>query len=169
MTLPLILSPEVAAALDENRPVVALESTIITHGMPWPQNFETAQAVEDMVRDMGAVPATIAVLTGTLHVGLTTPQLTELAQRDPLAFSWYLCKNHYTLGQKARQRLLSERSCLARLARCASALEASDAKSRITLPASSTSLLSRHVARRSTASTTIPSSASTTSCSGSGH
>ncbi|MBT25759.1 pseudouridine-5'-phosphate glycosidase [Thalassobius sp. S69A] len=85
MTLPLILSPEVAAALDENRPVVALESTIITHGMPWPQNFETAQAVEDMVRDMGAVPATIAVLTGTLHVGLTTPQLTELAQAKNVA------------------------------------------------------------------------------------
>lgn len=50
-------------------------------------------------------------------------QLTELAQRDPLAFSWYISKNHYVLGQKARQRLLSERSCLARLARCASALK----------------------------------------------
>ncbi len=78
-------SPDVAEALAGNRPVVALESTIITHGMPWPQNLETAQAVEGMVRDMGATPATIAVLEGTLHVGLTMDQLEKLAQAQNVA------------------------------------------------------------------------------------
>ncbi|WP_319823669.1 pseudouridine-5'-phosphate glycosidase [Thalassovita sp.] len=79
------LSPEVAAALADHRPVVALESTIITHGMPWPRNHETAKAVEGMVRDMGATPATIAVLNGALHVGLTDTQLTQLAQAKGVA------------------------------------------------------------------------------------
>lgn len=85
MKLPLTLSPDVAAALAENRPVVALESTIITHGMPWPQNYETAKAVEGMVSDMGATPATIAVLNGVLHVGLTDDQLSQLAQAENVA------------------------------------------------------------------------------------
>ena len=85
MKLPLTLSPDVAAALAENRPVVALESTIITHGMPWPQNYETAKAVEGMVSDMGATPATIAVLNGVLHVGLTDEQLSQLAQAENVA------------------------------------------------------------------------------------
>ncbi len=75
-----ILSPEVAEALRTGAPVVALESTIITHGMPWPQNLDTAQLVEAEVRGAGAVPATIAVLAGRLHVGLTKAQLTALAQ-----------------------------------------------------------------------------------------
>ena len=74
------LSPEVSAALADGRPVVALESTIITHGMPYPQNLETAQTVEAAVRDAGAVPATIAVLKGVLHVGLTASELEGLAQ-----------------------------------------------------------------------------------------
>ena len=74
------LSPEVSAALADGRPVVALESTIITHGMPYPQNLETAQTVEAAVRDAGAVPATIAVLKGALHVGLTASELEGLAQ-----------------------------------------------------------------------------------------
>lgn len=85
MMIPLTLSPEVAEAKAANQPIVALESTIITHGMPWPQNYETARAVEGMVRDMGAVPATIAVLNGTLHVGLTDDQLVELAQAENVA------------------------------------------------------------------------------------
>ena len=59
--LPLDVAPEVAGALAAGRPVVALESTIITHGMPWPQNLETAQRVEAAVREAGAVPATVAV------------------------------------------------------------------------------------------------------------
>ncbi len=78
-TLPLTLSDEVAAARAAGRPVVALESTIITHGMPAPANLETARAVEAEVRDGGAVPATIAILDGRLHVGLDAGQLERLA------------------------------------------------------------------------------------------
>ncbi len=74
------LSPEVAAARAEGRPVVALESTIIAHGMPWPQNLDTAREVEDVIRAEGAVPATIAVIGGRIRVGLTNDELTQLAQ-----------------------------------------------------------------------------------------
>ncbi|MCT4555874.1 MAG: pseudouridine-5'-phosphate glycosidase [Pelagimonas sp.] len=73
-------SAAVAEALAANRPVVALESTIITHGMPWPQNLEMARKVEDTIRAGGATPATIAVIEGTLHVGLEDTQLEALAQ-----------------------------------------------------------------------------------------
>lgn len=83
--VPLVLSPSVAAALDSNRPVVALESTIITHGMPWPQNLDTARAVEAAVRDAGAEPATIAVLDGRLCVGLEPDQLEALARAKNVA------------------------------------------------------------------------------------
>jgi pseudouridine-5'-phosphate glycosidase len=69
------LSEEVADALEGKRPVVALESTIIAHGMPWPKNVETAREVEHIVREQGAVPATIAVLNGKLHIGLSNEQL----------------------------------------------------------------------------------------------
>lgn len=78
--LPLILSPEVAAARAEGRPLVALESTIITHGMPFPQNLETARAVEAAVREGGAVPATIAVMGGQIRVGLAADELEALAR-----------------------------------------------------------------------------------------
>ena len=74
------LSPEVAAAREQGRPVVALESTIIAHGMPWPQNLETAREVEDVIRIEGAVPATIAVIGGRIRVGLTDAELQQLAQ-----------------------------------------------------------------------------------------
>ena len=80
MTAPLTLSPEVAAARAEGRPLVALESTIITHGLPWPDNISIARRLEGAVRDAGATPATIAVLAGRLHVGLDDAQLTALAQ-----------------------------------------------------------------------------------------
>jgi pseudouridine-5'-phosphate glycosidase len=73
-------TPEVAQALADGRPVVALESTIITHGMPWPENARTARAVEAEVRAGGAVPATIAVIGGRIHVGLEDAALEELAQ-----------------------------------------------------------------------------------------
>lgn len=73
------IHPEVAAALAEGRAVVALESTIISHGMPFPQNVEMARGVEDVVRAHGAVPATIAVLSGRLKVGLTPDELHLLA------------------------------------------------------------------------------------------
>ena len=81
----LALSPDVAAAIGEGRPLVALESTIITHGMPFPQNVETARAVEQTVRGEGAVPATIAVLDGRLHIGLTAAQLDGLGQAQGVA------------------------------------------------------------------------------------
>ena len=72
------IHPEVADALHHGRPVVALESTIITHGMPFPQNVETARRVEDEVRAAGAVPATIAVMGGRIHIGLTGAELDAL-------------------------------------------------------------------------------------------
>ncbi|MER8590357.1 pseudouridine-5'-phosphate glycosidase [Mesorhizobium sp. M1182] len=73
------LNDEVAAALDEGRAVVALESTIITHGMPYPANLETARGVETVVRENAAVPATIAVVAGKIKVGLDDRELEELA------------------------------------------------------------------------------------------
>lgn len=81
----LTFSPEVAAALRDGAPVVALESTIITHGMPWPQNVEAARAVEAEVRAHGAVPATIAVMGGRIHVGLTATELDRLGQAKGVA------------------------------------------------------------------------------------
>ena len=69
------IAPEVAAALAAGKPVVALESTIISHGMPYPQNVETALAVERIVRDSGAVPATIAVIGGRLKAGLSAEEI----------------------------------------------------------------------------------------------
>ena len=85
MTLPLILSPDVAAARAAGGPIVALESTIITHGMPFPQNVETARRVEAEVRAHGAVPATIAILAGQIHVGLTEDELDGLGQAKGVA------------------------------------------------------------------------------------
>jgi pseudouridylate synthase len=79
----LLLHPEVASALAAGRAVVALESTLIAHGMPWPANVETARRLEDEVRAHGAVPATIAVLGGKLCAGLTAAQLEDLARRGP--------------------------------------------------------------------------------------
>ncbi|WP_147105468.1 pseudouridine-5'-phosphate glycosidase [Tateyamaria sp. syn59] len=78
-------SPDVAAALQDGTPVVALESTIITHGMPFPQNLEVARRVEGDIRAGGAVPATMAVIDGVLHAGLTDPQLESLAQSKNVA------------------------------------------------------------------------------------
>ncbi|MBS0122573.1 pseudouridine-5'-phosphate glycosidase [Thetidibacter halocola] len=79
------LSPAILDAQADGRGIVALESTIITHGMPWPQNLEMARQVEATVREHGAEPATIAVLDGTLHVGLTDAQLEKLAQAKHVA------------------------------------------------------------------------------------
>ena len=85
ISLDLVLSPEVEAAKQNGTPIVALESTIITHGMPYPQNLEVAKQVEADIRAKGAVPATMAVLNGTLHAGLTEAQLEELAQAKNVA------------------------------------------------------------------------------------
>jgi len=73
------LSTDVADALRSNRPVVALESTLITHGLPWPANVETALAMEQAVREAGAVPATIAILRGAVTVGLSAADIERLA------------------------------------------------------------------------------------------
>jgi len=75
------IHPEVAAALQQGRPVVALESTIISHGMPWPQNVETALRVEAVVREHGAVPATVAVMAGRLKAGLTPAEIEDLGRQ----------------------------------------------------------------------------------------
>lgn len=80
MTAPLTFSPEVAGARAAGAPIVALESTIITHGMPFPQNVETARRVEQVVRDAGAVPATIAIMGGRIHIGLADAELDGLGQ-----------------------------------------------------------------------------------------
>ncbi|MGN6159005.1 MAG: pseudouridine-5'-phosphate glycosidase [Devosia sp.] len=74
------LSPDVTGALAANRPLVALESTIITHGMPYPQNLEMAGKVESIIREAGAVPATVAIMDGAFRVGLTTDDLERLAR-----------------------------------------------------------------------------------------
>ncbi len=74
------ITAEVQAALEDNKPIVALESTIITHGMPWPQNYDMANRVEDMVRAHGATPATIAVIEGRIKIGLDQDALKTLAQ-----------------------------------------------------------------------------------------
>jgi len=81
----LTISPAVQSALDAGRPVVALESTIITHGMPYPQNLEMARNVERVIVDNGAVPATIAIMDGKFMVGTTAADLERLAQTGGVA------------------------------------------------------------------------------------
>lgn len=81
----LVFSPEVAAALASNSPIVALESTIISHGLPRPSNLNVAREVEAIVREHGATPATIAILDGVIHIGLTDEQLVAIANRDDIS------------------------------------------------------------------------------------
>ncbi len=83
--IPLARSAEVVAAQAEGRPVVALESTIVTHGLPWPHNLETARRVEAVVREAGAAPATVAVLGGRVRVGLDGAELEALARATDMA------------------------------------------------------------------------------------
>ncbi len=85
MNLPLILSAEVTRARENGGAIVALESTIITHGMPYPQNLDVARTVEADIRAAGAVPATIAVINGALHIGLEDEELSRLAQSKGVA------------------------------------------------------------------------------------
>ena len=91
-------SPEVAAARAAGKPVVALESTIISHGMPYPQNVQTAREVEQIVRDAGAVPATIAIIGGKICIGLTPEQL-ELLGTSPDAMKVSRRDLAYVLAQ----------------------------------------------------------------------
>lgn len=82
MTAPLVFSEDVVRARADGVPIVALESTIITHGLPRPRNLAVARAAEDAVRAAGAVPATIAVLEGAIHIGLSAGELETLANKD---------------------------------------------------------------------------------------
>ena len=77
----LVIAPEVQSAFDAGRPVVALESTIIAHGMPFPKNRDTALQVESVIREEGAVPATIAILDGRLRVGLSPDEIEEFGRK----------------------------------------------------------------------------------------
>lgn len=81
----LSFSEEVLAAKENNQPIVALESTIISHGMPYPKNVETARLVEKLIRDNGAVPATIAIMDGKIKVGLSNDELEGLGNSDNVA------------------------------------------------------------------------------------
>ena len=73
-------STDVEQAIKNNEPIVALESTIITHGMPWPENLKTAKSVESVIREYGATPATIAIINGVIKVGLEDESLSELSK-----------------------------------------------------------------------------------------
>ncbi|SFB99966.1 pseudouridine-5'-phosphate glycosidase [Massilia yuzhufengensis] len=95
----LLFSPEVAAARIAGKPVVALESTIISHGMPYPQNVHTAREVEQLIRDAGAVPATIAIIDGKICIGLSEAQL-ELLGASPDAMKVSRRDLAYVLSQK---------------------------------------------------------------------
>lgn len=94
----LLFSPEVAAARTAGKPVVALESTIISHGMPYPQNVHTAREVEQVIRDAGAVPATIAIIGGKICVGLSEDQL-EILGSSPDAIKVSRRDLPYVLSQ----------------------------------------------------------------------
>lgn len=78
----LSLSPEVSAALSAGRPVVALETTVLSHGMPWPDNLDTARALEADVRATGAIPATIAIMDGQIRVGIGEKEMMRLARGE---------------------------------------------------------------------------------------
>ena len=73
-------SSDVEQAIKNNEPIVALESTIITHGMPWPENLKTAKSVESVIREYGVTPATIAIVNGVIRVGLEDESLSELSK-----------------------------------------------------------------------------------------
>lgn len=93
------IHPEVKKALDEHRPIVALESTIISHGMPYPDNVHMALDVENIIKNEGAVPATIAILNGEIHVGLSKDEIEFLA-KEPGVFKVGKRDFGYVLSQK---------------------------------------------------------------------
>ena len=94
------IHPEVLNALAKNKPVVALESTIISHGMPFPQNLETALMLEQEVRNNGAIPATIALINGKIKVGLTVEEITTLAKEGLKVHKTSRRDMTYVLAQK---------------------------------------------------------------------
>lgn len=99
MVKQMVIHPEVKKALTLNTPIVALESTIISHGMPYPENIKMAKHVEDIIRNEGAIPATIAIINGVIHVGLTDEELNVIAQS----------KDVYKVGKRDFGYVLSQR------------------------------------------------------------
>lgn len=95
-----VLKREVAEAVRENRAVVALESTIISHGMPYPQNVETALRVEEAIRECGAVPATIAAIGGVIRVGLSPEEIEYIGKRGPEAVKCSRRDLPFVVGKK---------------------------------------------------------------------
>ena len=101
--------PEIKSALEENRAVVALESTIISHGMPYPENLICARSCEDIIRESGAIPATVAILDGRIKIGLTGDQLEQLATSvDVISAQDATCRLQ-SLPGKTEQRLFPQR------------------------------------------------------------
>src|SRR6188474_1683101 len=94
------IHPEVKNALTEGKPIVALESTIISHGMPYPQNINTAIEVENIVRNNGAVPATIAIFNGKCYAGLTKDQLEYFARKAKDVWKVSLRDMPYVISKK---------------------------------------------------------------------
>ena len=78
------LSPKVRDAIQQQKPIVALESTVISHGLPYPQNIETAQSMESIILEHGAVPATIAIIHGKIKVGLTDKEIVYMAEAEQI-------------------------------------------------------------------------------------
>lgn len=116
---PLAFSAEVTEARAAGAPLVALESTIISHGFPWPRNLEMAQAVERAVREAGAVPATVAVMSGQIRVGLSSDEMRALAQdRQALKLSRADLAACLTSGRTGATTVAATMIC-ARLARIA--------------------------------------------------
>jgi pseudouridine-5'-phosphate glycosidase len=91
----LTFHPAARAALDAGRPVVALESTVISHGLPWPENLELARRMEARIRDNGATPATVALLGGEIRIGLTDDELQHLAQAKGV---WKISRRDYAVA-----------------------------------------------------------------------
>ena len=96
----LVLHPAVRAALDAHQPLVALESTVISHGLPWPENLELARRMEAIVRDGGATPATVALLQGQVKIGLTDDEIEYLARAKGV---WKISRRDYAVAL-AQQR-----------------------------------------------------------------
>ena len=113
----LIINEEVKRALQNNKPVVALESTIISHGMPYPQNVETALSAENVVRENGAVPATIAILDGIIRVGLTLEEITTLGKLGTSVLKASTRDIPYIVSKKLNgATTVSATSCIAAMA-----------------------------------------------------
>lgn len=102
------INPEVKKALEEGRAVVALESTIISHGMPYPRNVETALRVEKVIRDNGAIPATMGIIDGEPIIGMTPEMIEEFGKKKELRKSPNVISLSLLLIKAGEQQLLAE-------------------------------------------------------------